>query len=211
MSTNPVSGGVPEQGPQVYPDLTSEQIEEIARILDEPQLKRLHGGILALSLRYVAAVQEAPRAIRQLRAALERPRPALPPETFADNRGLIGALQDIAYQARYDRSHAMLGGPTDPFEYYERISRTALAGAALPAEHAPPPSGKRNDLQCALADWFAEDKKSGWSLTKTPEAVAVDMVKHLTEEGMVKHLTEEGLDLVRGGASPPPPSAPEKP
>jgi hypothetical protein len=34
-------------------------------------------------------------AIDRLRAALERPRPAPPEPTFADNRGIVGALQDL--------------------------------------------------------------------------------------------------------------------
>jgi hypothetical protein len=34
-------------------------------------------------------------AIERVRAALERPRPAPPEPTFADNRGIVGALQDL--------------------------------------------------------------------------------------------------------------------
>ena len=61
--------------------LTRERMEEIARILDEPQLKRLGGTILSLSLEYVYAVQQAPAAIRQLLSGAPLPAPPVGVDT----------------------------------------------------------------------------------------------------------------------------------
>lgn len=93
--------------------------------------------------------------------------------TCADNRGIIRALQDIAYQARYDRAHAMLGGPTDPFEFYERIARTALAGAVPAGDGAPEPSNATCP-ECGAPAIRHRDRQDDW-----PSSVLTDQYRYV--------------------------------
>lgn len=93
--------------------LGDERIDEIARILDGPQLKRLGGVILSLSLDYVLAVQEAPVAIRQLRAVARAGGGRLEESTQGVDVGpVVPAPWQIeqvgeAWRAVYDGAHAV--------------------------------------------------------------------------------------------------------
>lgn len=92
-----------------------------AAILDEPQLKRLHGAILALSGDWIAAAQNAPAVIRALIREVEALRTAL--RRMLDALDRAGDVDGIATPEWIDgpdgeypggavtQARAMLGAP----------------------------------------------------------------------------------------------------